>query len=63
MRAREGRSEQAGAAPISFSPIRWRGGAINRTIDVDLPLPSLPLPSYGVGFGNTRFAAALRLGC
>ena len=58
MRAREGRSEQAGAAPISFSPIRWRGGAINRTIDVDLPLPS-----YGVGFGNTRFAAALRLGC
>ena len=61
MRAREGRSEQAGAGPISFSPIRWRGG--NRTIDVDLPLPSLPLPSYGVGFGNTRFAAALRLGC
>ena len=56
--AREGRSEQAvrwptGAAPISFSPIRWRGGAINRTIDVDRPLPSCPLPSYGVGFGNT----------
>jgi hypothetical protein len=32
--------------------------AIDRTIDVDRPLSS-----YGVGFDNTRFAAALRLGC
>ena len=32
--------------------------AIDRSIDVDRPLSS-----YGVGFDNTRFAAALRLGC
>ena len=32
--------------------------AIERTIEVDRPLPS-----YGVSFDNTRFAAALRLGC
>ena len=30
--------------------------AIDRSIDVDRPLSS-----YGVGFDNTRFAAALRL--
>ena len=32
--------------------------AIELTIEVDRPLPN-----YGVGFDNTRFAEALRLGC
>jgi len=56
MRARG--TERAGRcdgppAPRRFLFHLFVGGAINRTIDVDRPLPSCPLPSYGVGFGNT----------
>jgi len=47
-------------APRRFLFRLFAGGvaAIERTIDVDRPLPS-----QGVGFDNPRFAAALRLGC
>src|SRR5665213_3762639 len=59
------RPEPAGRAMAPPAPRRFlfrlfAGGvaAIERTIDVDRPLPS-----QGVGFDNPRFAAALRLGC
>ena len=58
------RTERAGRAMAPPAPRRFffayslAGWRCDRAHQVDRPLSS-----YGVGFDNTRFAAALRLGC
>ena len=50
-----------GAAPILFH--LFAGGGADRPARIELDQVDRPLPSYGVSFDNTPFAAALRLGC
>ena len=66
LRAREDGAIRAcdgptGAAPILFH--LFAGGGADRPARIELDQVDRPLPSYGVSFDNTPFAAALRLGC
>ena len=64
LRAREDGAIRAcdgptGAAPILFH--LFAGGGADRPARIELDQVDRPLPSYGVSFDNTPFAAALRL--